>query len=169
MTTPSRARANTALPTNYTPKKSKRAKQRVFLDAFAEHANVLMAARDADVTRRLVYYWLEHDEDFSFAFNQAKEDAKDVLRAEIYRRAVEGWDEPVTSAGKLVGTVRKYSDVLLIFHSKALMPEYREKHQVEMSGPGGTPVQVQHTHDFSRLSDDQYEQYMRLDAIARGG
>ncbi|SRR6266567_4346087 len=136
MNYPSRKHDDTALPTNCTPKKklSKRAKQLLFLDAFAEHANVLMAARDADVTRRLVYYWLEHDEDFSFAFNQAKEDAKDVIRHEIYRRGKEGWDEPQYYNGKFQGVARKFSDTLLIFHAKMLMPEYRDKSQIEMSG-----------------------------------
>ena len=115
-------------------KATKQEKQRRFLEAFAEHANVLLSARAAGISRQMVYKWLEHDEAFSFAYNQAKEDAKDILRAEIYRRAVEGWDEPLVSAGKLVGKVRKYSDTLLIFHSKMLMPEYREKQQVEHSG-----------------------------------
>ncbi len=100
---------------------STKARQRLFLQAFADHANVLLAARAAHINRTTVYVWLEKDEDFSFAFNQAKEDAKDVLRAEIYRRAVEGWDEPVFSAGKLAGKVRTY-------HARArLMPCYSRK------------------------------------------
>ncbi len=115
--------------TDFTPKKdlSTKDRQHLFLEAFSEHANVLIAARAADISRRTVYDWLEHDEDFGFAYNQAKEDAKDVLREEIYRRGKEGWDESVYELGVLTKTVRKYSDTLLIFHSKALMPEYREK------------------------------------------
>ncbi len=70
-------------------------KQAAFLDAYAEHANILLSAQKAGISRKTVYTWLEHDEAFSFAFNQAKEDAKDVIRGEIYRRAIEGWDEPV--------------------------------------------------------------------------
>lgn len=113
---------------NSTPKKrSKKERQKLFLAEFAQNANVLLSAKRAGIDRTTVYVWLEHDEDFSFAFNQAKEDAKDVLRAEIYRRAVEGWEESLVSAGKFMGKVRRYSDTLLIFHSKALMPEYRDK------------------------------------------
>jgi hypothetical protein len=121
--------------TNSTPKKglSKKAKQRLFLEAYAEHANVILSAHAAGVDRTTVYKWLEHDEDFSFAFNQAKEDAKDVLRAEIYRRGKEGWDESVYEAGVLMKTVRKYSDTLLIFHAKMLMPEYRDKQQIDVN------------------------------------
>lgn len=106
---------------------SKKTRQRVFLEAYAEHANVLASARAAGISRQAVYKWLEYDEDFSFAYNQAKEDAKDVLRAEIYRRAVEGWEEPVYQLGKYAGKVRKFDATLLIFQAKMLMPEYREK------------------------------------------
>lgn len=121
--------------TNRTPQKglSKKARQKLFLEAYAQHANVLLAARAAGVYRSRVYEWLEHDEDFSFAYNQAKEDAKDVLRAEIYRRSVEGWEEPVFQLGNLAGKVRKYDATLLIFHSKMMMPEYREKTQVDVN------------------------------------
>ena len=125
----------TSSNTDATAKKklSTKARQKLFLEAYAEQCNVLLAARSAGINRVTVYRWLEHDEDFSFAYNQAKEDAKDTLRAEIYRRAVEGWDEPVYQLGKYRGVVRKYSDTLLIFHSKALMPEYREKQSLEVT------------------------------------
>jgi hypothetical protein len=112
-----------------TPKKGLTTKetQQLFLDAFAAHANVLVSARQAGIHRSTVYEWLEKDEDFSFAYNLAKEDAKDTLRAEIYRRAHDGWDEEVYQFGNYAGTVHKYSDTLLIFHAKMLMPEYRDK------------------------------------------
>jgi hypothetical protein len=121
---------------NSTPKKalSKKAKQRLFLEAYAEHANVLLAARVAGVHRTTVYQWAEHDEEFAFSYNQAKEDAKDALRAEIYRRGVEGYEEDVYQLGKFAGTVRKYDTSLLIFHAKMMMPEYRDKQQIEHTG-----------------------------------
>ena len=112
---------------------SKIERQRLFLQAYAEHANVTLAARAAHIPRQRIYEWLEHDERFSLQFNQAKEEAKDTIRAEIYRRGVEGWDEAQFSAGKRMGTIRKYSDTLLIFHAKMLMPEYREKSTVDVN------------------------------------
>ncbi|SRR6266567_1379143 len=115
--------------TPLTPKKepTTQDKQAAFLVAFAQTAIVLSSAQEAGISRQTVYAWLEHDEPFSLAFNQAKEDARDVLRAEIYRRAHDGWDEPVWGPTALKGIVRKYSDTLLIFHAKAMMPEYRDK------------------------------------------
>lgn len=120
---------------NSTPKKkmSKKDAQRLFLEAYSLHANVLVSARAAGIHRSTVYEWLEHDQDFSFAYNLAKEDAKDVLRAEIYRRGVEGWDESVYQLAKFAGDVRKYDTTLLIFHAKMLMPEYRDKPLVDPS------------------------------------
>ncbi len=119
------------IDTSLTPKKrfSKKQKQKVFLEAYAQHANILLSAREAGVSRQAVYQWLEHDEDFSIAYNQAKEDAKDVLRAEIYRRAVLGWDEPVFQVGKLAGVVRKYDATLLMFHSVNLIIKWAESLQ----------------------------------------
>ena len=121
---------------NATPKKklSKKEKQRIFLDAYAKNANVLLSAREAGVHRVTVYQWLEHDEAFSFAYNQAKEDAKDVLRAEIYRRGVEGYDEDIYQLSKFAGTVRRYDSTLLMFHAKMMMPEYRDKQHIDVSG-----------------------------------
>lgn len=116
-----------------TAKKRARSKKELFLDAFAEHGIVLKAAQAAGVSRRVVYQWLEHDETFTFAFNQAKEDAKDTIKAEIYRRAKEGWDEEVYQLAQFAGTVRKYSDTLLIFHAKMLMPEYRDKQHIDIT------------------------------------
>jgi hypothetical protein len=120
---------------NSTDKKglSTKDKQRLFLEIYAQQANVLLSARAAGIHRSTVYEWLEHDEDFSFAYNLAKEDAKDTLRAEIFRRAHEGWDEEVYQLGNFAGTVHKYSDTLLIFHAKMLMPEYRDKQQVDVT------------------------------------
>ncbi len=141
--------------TNRTPKKdlSTKDRQHLFLEAFSEHANVLVSARAADISRRTVYEWLEHDEDFSFAYNQAKEDAKDVLRAEIYQRGKEGWDESVYEMGVLTKTVRKHSDTLLIFHAKMLMPEYREKTTLDVT-TADPLAQALHA-----LSDEQLAQF----------
>lgn len=146
--------------TNPTDKKklSTKQKQRAFLEAFAEHANVLVSAQKARINRSTVYSWLEHDEDFFFAFNQAKEDAKDVLRAEIYRRGKEGYDEPVYHLGRYQGTVRKYSDTLLIFHAKALMPEYRDKSQVDVTNH----MQVQRDPALQSLTDEEVETLERI-------
>ena len=104
-------------------------RQKALLTAFRETGNVRLACKAVSVGRSSHYRWLEKDAEYHSAFNLAKEDATDVLEAEAHRRAVEGWEEAVGwYKGEAGGTVRKYSDVLLIFLLKSLRPEkYRER------------------------------------------
>lgn len=141
-------------------------RQRLFLEEYANHANVMLAAKAAGIHRSTVYVWLENDEDFSFAYTQAKEDARDVLRAEIYRRAKEGWEEPVYQMGSYAGNVRKYSDTLLIFHSKALMPEYRDKSTVDVNA--NINGSIEHVRKLHALSDEELDALEQLAKKARG-
>ncbi len=54
---------------------------------------------------------------------------------------MEGIDEPVVYQGRISKdrrgrpvTVRKYSDLLLIFRAKKMCPEYRDSSKIELSG-----------------------------------
>ena len=120
---------------------------RAFLAAFRETSNVRLACEVAKVGRSSHYRWLEEDSAYREAFDQAKLQAADVLEAEAFRRAVEGVEEQVGwYRGVAGGTVRRYSDVLLIFLLKALRPEkYRER--VDVRGV------LAHL-DVSRLPDE---------------
>ncbi len=127
--------------------------QAAFLAAYEKTANVLTAAEVTGIDRTLVYYWLEHDEHFEFAYNLADSAANMRIEAEIHRRAIEGWEEPLVSAGKRIGTVRKYSDTLLIFYAKKRIPSYREKQQLDVTMPG----QVQRDAALQALTDEEIE------------
>ena len=122
-------------------------RQRAFLAAFRETGNVRLACEVAGVGRSSHYRWREKDPAYREAFDLAREDAADILEAEAFRRAVEGVEEPVGwYKGVAGGTVRRYSDVLLMFQLKALRPEkYRER--VEVRG-------VLANLDISRLPDE---------------
>ena len=63
------------------------------------------------------------DDDYTEAFDHAKQEAVETLEAEARRRAVDGWEVPVCQGGRKVGAIRKYSDLLLIFLLKAAAPE----------------------------------------------
>jgi hypothetical protein len=57
----------------------------------------------------------------------------------MVRRALVGWKEPVYQGGKEVGTIRKFSDNLLIFLLKGKRPEvFRERH--ELTGANGAAL-----------------------------
>ncbi len=121
--------------------------QAAFLTHFAKYANVAAACRKVGIDRSTVYQWQEHDETFLLRYRQAELDAADVLRREAFRRAVVGWDEPMVSAGKMVCTVRKKSDAVLLAMLKARVPEYREKVDINAT------VQGAMTYDLNLAED----------------
>ena len=121
----------------------KHPKKRAFLAAFGEVGTVTRAAEIADIVRATHYNWLKDDSDYVEAFKQAEGRAADRLEQEARRRAVEGTEKPVFQGGKLVGTIREYSDTLLIFLMKGAMPEkYKERFSSELTGKDGGPITV---------------------------
>lgn len=112
---------------------SERARER-FLKVYAQCGTVSTAAKAAGVGRATVYVWAEHDESFALAMRQAEISATEVLEQEAWRRARDGFAEPVYQHGKLVGTVQRYSDALLVFLLKARAPErYRDRVDVSVT------------------------------------
>jgi len=115
-------------------------KQQAFLAAYRELGNVTHAARAAEVARRNHPIWMQQPE-YAEAFEDAREEACDHLEGEARRRAVTGTEEPVFYNGQVCGTIRKYSDTLLIFLLKAANPEkFNDRRDVRLSG------QVAHQH-----------------------
>ena len=112
-------------------------KKRAFLEAYIDSGGrVQDAAQAAGVSRWAHQYWRKTDKAFAAAFEAAQPPAFDVLRDEIIRRA-RGWDEPVYYGGKRVDTVRKHSDLLLIFEAKRRDPLYRDNPQQALVQAGG--------------------------------
>lgn len=73
-------------------------------------------------------------------FDQALQDYRESLEAEVHRRAVDGWDEPVYQKGEMVGLIRRHSDRMLELLIKKNIPEYRDKVSVDASVKGGVMV-----------------------------
>lgn len=107
--------------------------KRKFLEAFRLCGIVSWAAREAGLSNRtLVYDWLERDDQFAAAYRDAEIESTETMEAEAHRRGVLGSDKLVYQGGRQVGTVREYSDVLLIFMLKARRPDkYRDKPPVD--------------------------------------
>jgi len=61
---------------------------------------------------------------------EARETVTDLLEAEARKRAIEGVTEPVYHQDKVVGTIQKYSDSLLMFLLQAAFPEKYGKPEV---------------------------------------
>jgi hypothetical protein len=127
-----------------------RERQERFLNALGETGIVSAAVEIAGVSRTRVYELRKRDAGFAAGWEEAEERAADALEAEARRRAVEGTQEPLVSAGRIVRdddgnpiATRRYSDAMLTLLLKARRPEkFRERSSVEMSGPGGKPIEV---------------------------
>lgn len=108
--------------------------QKPFIERLCDTGNISAACRKAKITRQNAYHARDHDEVFAEAWDEALVVAKENLELEARRRA-EGFAEAVYYNGKKVGSVRKYSDTLLIFLLKAHDPaKYRDNLHVEHSG-----------------------------------
>ena len=119
-----------------------------FLEDFAQTGNVSESARNVGVVRQTVYLWKDRDKKFLEAYEQAEIEATERLEQEARRRGAEGYDEPVFGmigggmAGE-IGTIRKYSDTLLIFLLKGRAPDkYRERVSQEHTGRNGGPIRI---------------------------
>ena len=103
-------------------------KRRAFLKCLAMAGNVSEAARASHLSRSHAYALKLADPMFAGDWADALESATDVLEAEARHRAVEGVEQPHFHQGKVTGSVRKYSDSLLMFLLKAHRPEkYRDR------------------------------------------
>ena len=102
--------------------------QPVFLNLLGKNGNVSLSAHESGIARQTAYDARDRDKAFSQAWEDAMEQASDVLEREAWRRAAEGVKQPVFYRGEVVGHVRKYSDVLLMFLLNGARPDkYRER------------------------------------------
>ena len=106
-----------------------------FLQGLAEGLSVTGAAERTGRTRRAFYAIAKRDEEFAQDRAETIDDGTERLEDEARRRALEGTEKPIYQGGKRVGSVKEYSDTLLIFLLKARNPaKYRDRHELEVSG-----------------------------------
>ncbi len=99
-----------------------------FLRALSQSGNVSEAARMAGIPRGRLYKLKASDKAFAEAWALAIEEATDLLASEAMRRAIDGFEEVKYFKGEPIGTVRKYSDQLLMFLLKAYRPSMFNQH-----------------------------------------
>jgi len=72
--------------------------------------------------------------EFDKLVEEAMESYRASLAAEIHRRGVDGWEEPVFQGGIEVGKKQRFSDALLLAQAKRHMPdEYGDRLRVEQT------------------------------------
>jgi len=152
------------------------AAQLVFLSALRVNGNVTAACDRARISRETAYTWREKYKAFGAEWDEAQKRFDDRIRTAFVERGIEGFEEPMVSAGKVVYgpdgrplMVRKYSDTLLLALARSRMPEFRDKQQLEHSGPGGSPIQVQQRHPhLMHLSEEELDMLEHLARKAGG-
>jgi hypothetical protein len=132
-------------------------RKKLFLAELSRHGILARAGRAASPHTRAPSGALQtfvderqRDPDFAARWDEAMEAARADVEHELYRRAQEGWEEPILG-GKyreaVVGTVRRYSDRLLELRARALLPAYRDVSAVTVGG------RVTHDIDVGVLGD----------------
>jgi hypothetical protein len=109
-----------------------------FLEEFRRRGNIADTARVVGIARRTPYIWRKSDKAFAASFEDAAEEAMDLLDGEARRRAMGEVQTPVYYQGEVVGLVPRYSDALLMFLLRAHRPgKYRERyeHRVPVADP----------------------------------
>lgn len=109
--------------------------QEVFLGAFALTGIVKSGLDAANVARSTYYYWIENDPTFAERVEEAREEANDILRAQVRGFAMEGFEKPLHYKGLLTGDkIREHSDSLIQFWTRSRMPkEFRQNQGIELS------------------------------------
>lgn len=114
--------------------------RQAFLDLLRRTGNVSGAARAVGLSRSRAYQLRQRDREFAAAWDDAEQEAVDLLEGEARRRAAEGVEQPLVSGGRLVRdddgrvvTVRRYNDRLLEFLLRAHRPD---KFKTDSEGAG---------------------------------
>ena len=94
-----------------------------FLKALQEQGAVTTACEMAGVGRTAAYALRGKDAKFAAAWDEAVNVMLDGVEDSALHRARYGWEEPVWYKGEQCGTVRKFSDTLLIFVLRQARPE----------------------------------------------
>lgn len=165
------ARRKGAVPSARTRDRQQRtpaAKRKAFIDELRQRGSVYHAALAAGIGRRTAYRWRDEEEAFARDWDDALEDAYDVLEASAYERAVEGVDEPVFHEGEICGYVRKYSDRLVPVLLNGRRPQVF-KNRTELSGPNGGPIPHRDETPHAPLSEAELAEVAGIVAAARGG
>lgn len=113
-----------------------------FLGMLAQTGNVSLSAKAAKLNKSNFYLLYKRDQKFAEAWDEAIRVSKHSLHDEALRRAVEGVQKPVYQGGKKVGTIREYSDTLLIFMIKLRDKEARALDNVTVRGDPDNPIRV---------------------------
>jgi hypothetical protein len=124
-------------------------KRDAFLAAYRKIGVITTAAEAAGIHRRSHFLWMKNSEAYRKSFEEAEDAATEVLEREAWLRATVGREEDVWHGGQKVGTVRKPSDLLLIFLLKSKRPDvYRERYDARLTANLNVATAVKVVHEY---------------------
>ena len=124
-----------------------------FLKALGETGSVTASCQRVGVSRVAMYDWRNNAPEFAKEWAAAVDFGTDALEDEAVRRAHEGYDKPVFQGGQQIGTVREFSDVLMIFMLKSRRPDkYRERSSIDVNVTTDLPGRLEASR--KRLGDE---------------
>lgn len=165
-----------------------RAKQR-FLNELAQTGRRYHSAACADTTMLTVRAHLDDDPEFAEAYDVALQDYAEAVQAEVKRRGITGYDEPVFHQGRQGMTPAYDSDGQVIIEqyvwcdpaAAAMMPDYviptgkvNGEGQVEMAKPKMVPATVRKYSDRmleleAKRTNPGYREKGSIDMNVKGG
>jgi len=153
------ARRNLKRKPRWTPERMQQ-----YCTILAEHGRPGDAARAVGTSKRNVVRKRESCPEFDQMVLDALEQFKEWTIARVQQHAWEGVREPIYQGGELVGDKTAYSTQLQVLEARRVVPEYRERHHVEVSGDASKPVRV----DLTSLSDEELAKLESLVAKVAG-
>lgn len=114
----------------------KRRRQINFLKAYMDCGTIRTACTAIGIHPSSVRVWRENDEWFRKQYADAEQNYRDLIEQEVHDRAIIGEQVPIvgkvlTPAGledQIIGYKTVKSDLLLMFHAKRHIREYRDKY-----------------------------------------
>lgn len=118
------------------------------------------ACRAARISRTTIYEWRDADENFAKQWDAALELGISGLEDEAVRRAFHGVLKPVYQKARRCGSIREYSDTLLVFLLKAHRPKkFRENVKIDGTLSGGVLVVGR----LDQTADDWAKKYTKAE------
>jgi len=129
-------------PSDDTPRLAD-SEKRAVLAALATTGTITKAAERANVAPVKVRGCIKADHEFGTMVREVMAVFADSLEDEAIRRAVAGITKDIYHQGEVVGHEQIYSDRLMEKLLAGRRPEIYGRQSLELSGPGGGPIQIE--------------------------
>lgn len=111
--------------------------QALFLEHYAKTSRKLESARKVGMTLQGVDLHARKHPEFVVRVEEAMQEYRELIGAEVKRRGHEGWDEPrFDKNGEECGSIRRHSDKLLVMEARRVDKGYRERVEVDANVTG---------------------------------